>query len=241
MDQRSADFYDAFVGYQQDTGINDRIASLYGRMRRLGLHARSNVLELGCGIGALTLLIARTVTRGAVEAVDLSPASVEAARRALAGTPVRFATGDAVTYRPASAGWDFITLFDIIEHIPEERHEALFRNVAGCMGDATLLLINVPGPETIEYDRRHHPERLQAVDQPVRPAALAARLEAAGLRLVRYEAYGIWMKDDYAFYAAEKQRPFSEVPVLAGNRLWQRAMRWLRRRRLRHIGRRLKG
>jgi len=239
MDQRNADFYDAFVGYQRQTGVNDRIVSLYRRLKQYGLRSGSSVLELGCGIGALTTLIARTVTRGTVEAADLSPASVEAARRALAGTRVRFVTADVVTYRPPAVRWDLITLFDVIEHIPEERHETLFRNLAAIMDDGTRLLINVPAPESIEYDRARHPDRLQAVDQPIRPAALLARLEAAGLRLVAYETYGIWMKDDYAFYAVAKQRSFREEPVLADRMIWKRVVRWLRRRRMRRWGRKL--
>lgn len=64
------EFYDAYVSRQQESGINDRIYGLYKRLIKSGLNKNSNVLELGCGIGAMTYLLSRMVKTGIVEAVD---------------------------------------------------------------------------------------------------------------------------------------------------------------------------
>ncbi|MDJ0343122.1 class I SAM-dependent methyltransferase [Streptomyces sp. H10-C2] len=61
----------------------------------------SDVLDLGCGTGSLTLLAARQGHR--VTAVDLSPRMVEQARRKLDGTGARVLEGDAAE-PPVEAG-----------------------------------------------------------------------------------------------------------------------------------------
>ena len=75
------EYYDAYVSRQQESGINDRIYGLYKRLIKSGLNKNSNVLELGCGIGAMTYLLSRMVKIGIVEAVDISGESINFARQ----------------------------------------------------------------------------------------------------------------------------------------------------------------
>jgi trans-aconitate 2-methyltransferase len=71
-----AAFYDDYVELQDDSGINDRVYGLYKKMLGQGLQSHSHVLELGCGIGTLTYLIAQKVKKGTIESVDISPKSI---------------------------------------------------------------------------------------------------------------------------------------------------------------------
>jgi SAM-dependent methyltransferase len=229
----SATFYDRFVPYQRGTGINDRIYGLYRRMKKLGLKSDSRILELGCGIGALTCLLSRAARNGKVESVDLSPASVEAARRNAPGANVVFAAADVVGYRPSSGPFDFITLFDVVEHIPVERHADLFRGLAGLMQENTRLLLNLPNPDSIEFDRRHDPGRLQEIDQPIGLRDLLPHFESNGLDLLSYGKYSIWARHDYIFYALGRKtaytgkaspRHFGQRVFLKLHRLWLRGL-----------------
>lgn len=212
-----ADYYDEFAARQRRTGLNARLWALYERLRTAGLGPTSRVLELGCGIGALTYLLARATPHGTVEAVDLSPESVRFATAQLAGQPnVVVRVHDVVTYQPTGCDFDFITLFDVIEHIPLELHGALFRHVATLMSPHTRLLIHIPHPRLIEHLRRHDPASLQVVDQSVELAPLVGHLAAAGLVLHSLDTYSLWQQDDYQFLDIRLPAAFSNQPCAAG-------------------------
>ena len=69
-------YYDDFVSEQAATAVNERIFSLFQRIKKAGLRTNSNILELGCGIGAFTFLLSKVAKKGIIEAIDISPQSV---------------------------------------------------------------------------------------------------------------------------------------------------------------------
>lgn len=204
-----SDFYDQYAKRQIKTGANERLISLYRRAKKAGLNQNSNVLELGCGVGIFTRLLAKTVTKGHIEAVDLSPKSVELASSLLKNKNLYFQVGNAVIYQPKHSSFDFITLMDVIEHIPLEKHSELFQNLASIARENTLILINIPNPRYIEYLRQNQPESLQIIDQPVELPQLVHPLETAGLEIIQFEKYSIWVEEDYDFYIIRKKKKFS--------------------------------
>lgn len=228
-DKKIIAYYDAFAATQASTGVNERIFSLYRRMKKLGLNNYSTVLELGCGIGALSSLLTRTVKQGTIEAVDISGQSVEVCRRQISNKQISFYTADIISYTPTLTSPDFITLFDVIEHIPLERHGELFRNLSGIASTNSLILINIPNPYYLEYDQVHHPETLQVVDQPVHLPALAAHCHNNGLDIVFMEEYSIWVENDYRFFILRKQQPFREVFLKDRRTFIQKVINRLRR------------
>ena len=119
-------YYDDYITEQYNIGVNDRIFLMYEKLKNLGLSPTSDVIELGCGIGVVTHLIRKTVTKGKVESVDLSGASIEFAKSKINYSNVAFYEGDITEYQPKIKQADFVTLFDVIEHIPIELHESYF-------------------------------------------------------------------------------------------------------------------
>ncbi|MEY4604036.1 MAG: hypothetical protein RIT43_1328, partial [Bacteroidota bacterium] len=103
-------FYDNFINYQKESNVNERIFSLYKKTRRYGLNKYSNVLELGSGIGTMTCLISKTVTKGRIETVEISPNSVDYAKKHIKKKNIRFFTSDIIDYKPELKRIDFITL-----------------------------------------------------------------------------------------------------------------------------------
>jgi 2-polyprenyl-3-methyl-5-hydroxy-6-metoxy-1,4-benzoquinol methylase len=71
---------------------------------------------------------------------------VEFAKQRIKGSNISIEAGDVVRYQPGAKEFDFICLFDIIEHIPIERHPELFQNISGILGEHTKVLINIPNP-----------------------------------------------------------------------------------------------
>ncbi len=212
-----SEFYDQFSEKQLKTGANERLISLHKRMVKVGLINTSNVLELGCGVGVFTRLLSKSVKKGEIEAVDLSPKSIELASKFIKNKNITLKTGDVVNYRPQNTDFDFITLMDVIEHIPLENHALLFANLSEIAGKNTQILINIPNPRFLEFMHKHHPETLQLLDQPVEFLELAKNIENAGLEMVFYEKYSIWIQEDYEFFIIRKKRDF-QMKVLSEQR-----------------------
>ena len=204
-------YYNKYVARQNHVGVNDRIYKLYKRLKHEGLKSDSNVLELGCGVGIVTTLICRVVKKGRIESVDISDESIKEARIRVKQKNVSFFTHSIVNYKPVSKKFDFIVLFDVLEHIPVESHQELFDSISGMISDETKLLINIPSPESIEYDRVHRPEVLQIIDEPMYPEYIIHSLANEDLRLRNFISDGIWLKNDYDFYCFEKKKDFDNL------------------------------
>lgn len=217
-------FYDAFVEEQRRIGVNECIYGLFRKLKVLGLRSSSHVLELGYGICTLTGLLASVVKRGSITAVDISPASIAYARSKLNRPHVRFLVGDIVEYLHPGPQPDFVLLFDIIEHVPMERHQDLFNRVAAACGAHTRICVHIPSPSHLAYDHEHDPAALQLIDQPLPLDHLVAVFQRSGLELLRFSTYGIWMKDDYQVFVLRKHRPFRPDP-LAAHRSWAAKLR----------------
>jgi cyclopropane fatty-acyl-phospholipid synthase-like methyltransferase len=188
----------------------------------LGLNNNSTVLEIGCGIGALTYLLAKSIKQGKIEATDLSPKSIEYVKKNLTQDNLLLYAGDILQLKPTNSSFDFILLFDVIEHIPQENHGALFSKVSGWMHKESHLLINIPNPLSIIYDQKHNPAALQEVDQPIFIDALAAQLNKAGLDIQQFETYGVWAKNDYQFFVIKQRADFVEEIISSKRNFFQK-------------------
>jgi SAM-dependent methyltransferase len=102
----------------------------------LRLPADARILDAGCGSGRNMVELARY---GTASGVELSPVSVEAARRRGVGEVV---TGSITDMPFAAASFDLAVCLDVIEHL-EDDHAALaeLRRVVGPGG---ALLVTVP-------------------------------------------------------------------------------------------------
>jgi ubiquinone/menaquinone biosynthesis C-methylase UbiE len=207
------EFYDEYVAEQANTGINDRIYGVYERLIGLGLNAQSSVLELGCGIGMMTSLMKRTVNQGKIHAIDISAASIEYGKAKFGGANITFSTQDITTFETQLNTPDFITLIDVLEHIPLELHAALFRRISQVMGLNSHFVINLPNPDYIAHDIALEADSLQVIDQPVPFASLIQQLDDAGLELMTYQKYGLWHHDEYQWFVLRIKRPFNEVRI----------------------------
>ena len=230
MNERKViEFYDDFIEEQAKSGINDRIYSLYKRMLKLGMKPDSNVLELGSGIGTLTYLLAGYITRGNIEAVDISPASIQFSSKRIKKKNIRFVTGNIVNHISEIKNIDFVTLYDVIEHIPYEEHNELFKNLYTICNEKTRILINIPNPDYIEYDMKNNPGELQIIDQPISLKFILENVEKNGLHLDFFETYSIWVENDYQFLILSKKKTFEEVLLSTKRSFLQKVLKKLKR------------
>ena len=204
----SSQFYDNFISYQIESGINDRIYGLYKRVCISGISPDDSILEIGCGIGALTYLLSKKIKKGKIEAMDISPKSIEYAKKHLRRKNIMFAAADILDFEPGNLKFDKILLFDVLEHIPEENHVLIFDKIEKWMDDDSMLLINLPNPNYILFNIKNNPETLQEIDNPVFLNKLSNVLDVTSLNIAYFETYSVWVKDDYEFLIVKKKTVF---------------------------------
>jgi SAM-dependent methyltransferase len=89
--------------------------------------AGARVLEAGCGVGAQTLTLARQSPGADIVAIDISPGSLAAARRAVAGSPnVAFLRADIFAAPFAPETFDHVFVCFVLEHLRDPA-DALLR------------------------------------------------------------------------------------------------------------------
>jgi trans-aconitate 2-methyltransferase len=210
-------YYDEYAGRQAAVGVNKRHRAIRDWALKFGMRPDHSVLEIGCGIGTLTGLLAEELgSGGSVTAIDLSPVSIESARQRLKGFDNVSLLAADVLETDVEGSFDVVVLPDVIEHIPVERHRALFERVASWVKSDGFALLNYPSPHYQEWNRSHHPDRLQIIDQTIHVDVLASNTYPNGLYIDRLATYSIWIRE--GDYVVAVLRPlagpggFTELP-----------------------------
>ncbi len=141
--------------------------------RQLGSPGDARILDVGCGAGGMLGPLSRF---GAVTGVDMSPELVELCRQR--GFE-RVFVGSALELPAEPASVDLVTLFDTIEHVPDDL--GVLREVRRVLAPGGLVFISVPAYQFLyaNNDRvAHHQRRYTA-------RGLRAKLLAAGLEPVQ--------------------------------------------------------
>ena len=194
-----ADYYDEFADRQLREGINARHMAIDRWLERFGLAQNMDVLEIGCGVGTQTELIAKRLAgSGSLTAIDLSPRSAELARSRVSRWPnVRLIAGDVVEL-DLDETFDVVVMPDVIEHIPLGQHPGLFANVRSWLRDTGWALVHMPNPFYLQWCQQNRPDALQALDQPVFTDVLLANAQSNDLYVHYLETYAIWVAEcDY--------------------------------------------
>lgn len=100
------------------------------------------ILDLGCGHGVLSLLLARRAPERQVTGIDLDANKIVVAERARAmepSLPVEFRVGTAAEV-PAGP-WDAVVIVDVLYLLDSASQGALLRTVAGQLAPGGLLVI----------------------------------------------------------------------------------------------------
>lgn len=211
-------WYDGFAGKQVMTSVNLRHYKIMEFLNSEGLSRSDRVLEIGCGIGTLTGLLASYLRRGEILAVDISPESVDIAKKRLSrSSNVRFMVSDMTDFDHNEV-FDFIILPDVLEHIPEDQHRSLFRTLADHMHDRSVIMIHIPHPRALDYIRATTPEKMQIIDQSVEADTLLADAYASDLTLTFYHSYALFDREhDYAVICFRKKNAVTLSPLPKSN------------------------
>lgn len=192
------DFYNQFKDHQTKLGINIRHRTIFKNLKKLGLKSNSKVLEIGCGIGTVSHLILKYITNGKFIGVDISRESVEMAKKLNTGfNQAQFIVSDMSDFT-SELSFDFVVLPDVLEHIPVDQHHRLFSVLKQVTHKNSIVLINIPEPNCLNWARKKHPEKLQIIDQSLSMQDLLNNTYPNDFELVSMSPYALqYTEPDY--------------------------------------------
>jgi SAM-dependent methyltransferase len=125
---------------------------------RMGLPDRARILDAGCGSGRNMIELAR---HGTVTGVELSPPSVEIARRRATGEVIE---GSILEMPFAAESFDLAVSLDVIEHLQDDL--AALKELRRVVAPGGRLLVTVPayqwlwsGHDEINHHHRRYTRR----------------------------------------------------------------------------------
>ena len=199
------EFYNSFKEHQKKLGVNIRHRTIFKNLKKAGLKPESNVLEVGCGIGTVSSLILSYIKSGNFVGVDISKESIELAQKLYANYKnAEFIVNDMSEFTH-KLKFDVVVLPDVLEHIPVEQHNNLFKVLSQVTTSDAVVLINIPEPNCLNWARKHHPEKLQIIDQSLSMQDLLNNTYPHGFKLFSMNSYCLqYTEPDYTCVVLKK-------------------------------------
>lgn len=210
-------FYDEDTKKKYKIRNNLRHFLVIDRLVRLGLKSNSKVLEIGCGNGGVTKLIANKNPTGKITAVDISQECISAAKDNLKKfNHIDYIISDMSDFQ-SDTKFDIVILPDVLEHIPIEFHDNLFRVINDLLEEKGFVFINIPEPKFLEWLTKTVPEELQVVDQALHSETLINTAYKNGLYLKELKSYSIFKEQpDYQYIVLVKKElelEYKKIPT----------------------------
>jgi SAM-dependent methyltransferase len=193
-----AAFYDARVRGKLDDFVraNPRIEAAIETLAEWAPARPRRVLEIGCGVGATSWRMARAWPDAEVLGLDLSPASIEAARACFRRPNLSYRAGR-LEALALDGGFDLVLMMDVYEHVAPGERAALHGALDRVLAEEARCLLMVPSPAHQAFLRTHQPDGLQPIDETIDAAQFLALAAATRTRLVCYREVGVWRYGDY--------------------------------------------
>lgn len=213
--QEVADYYNktwADLDSKDLSKINDRHRFLMKYLVRSGLKRSHKVLEIGCGIATVTNMLAKWLTKGSILGVDISPETIAlVSHRFKNQKNMKFMVSDMTDFSSVEK-FDVVIFPDVLEHIPVEAHENIFRTISGLLKPEGKVFINIPEPVAMEYIQVHRPELLQIIDQALHADHIVSLAYKYGLLLESTERYSVYFdQPEYQFYSFCRKYSISKM------------------------------
>ncbi|MFZ3129864.1 MAG: methyltransferase domain-containing protein [Desulfosporosinus sp.] len=193
-DKKVQEYYDNFLTYlvKDRERENPRHTYIKNRLSQI-IKSGDKVLDLGCGIGITTEHI-KSLGVSKVVGVDLSPELIKYAKNTV--KDVEFIVHD-ITNVNVSDKFDVISLCDVMEHVPRERYEDLFRVIRKHIKKQGIVFIAIPDFNYQNYVLKYRPELLQIIDNSISYDEISNLCKNVDLKVRFYNSYGVFLSNQY--------------------------------------------
>lgn len=208
------EYYDTFKDHQKKLGINIRHRTILKNLKSAGLKPDSNVLEIGCGIGTVSHLILKYITRGSFVGLDISSESIKMAKQFNAFHKKADFFVDDMSQFTHKTKFDFVVFPDVLEHIPVEQHANIFKTISELTTPNATVIINIPEPNYLNWVRANDPSKLQIIDQSLSMQDLLNNSYPYGFKLYSMNPYSLHFDvNDYLAIVLKKDMTVKNVNV----------------------------
>jgi 2-polyprenyl-3-methyl-5-hydroxy-6-metoxy-1,4-benzoquinol methylase len=207
-------FYDNFIG----KSLHDYI---YGNLRievavNLVLkHLPSiscNALEIGCGMGVATEMIARKRPDLRIVATDISIKRIEYAKLLCQRSNIEYLCADVESLvktekiRKGGGGGVFyvVYLIDVFEHLPPDQRHNIQCAIGELLSENGKVILTYPTPLFQNYLRNNKPNEIQIIDEDIELKHISDFAEDIQGIVTYHQYVSIWRRYDYVHTIIEK-------------------------------------
>ncbi|MEO5892881.1 MAG: class I SAM-dependent methyltransferase [Ferruginibacter sp.] len=174
---------------------NERAEKAWNTISTYALNP-SNILEIGCGIGAMCNRCNLTWPDAQIIGIDISAKSIKVAKNLFESEKCQFYTD--LPRNKDKAGFDLILLIDVIEHVEKHQRQQLIDFIKENLSENGMLILAFPTPHMLDINRQYFPEKLQPVEENIFISDLQHISQVISKPLVLYKEIFVWQKRDYA-------------------------------------------
>ncbi len=199
-------FYDNFNLNRKGVYRNLRHYKIINLLFNVGLNRKSHVLEIGCGSGPISIIVANYLKKGYFLGMDISPASIKNLNELFKNKiNVDFVSKDVNEFY-TDKKFDIILMADVLEHIPIEIHEQTIKKISENCKEGGILIINIPNAEFINWQKENEPNILQIIDQPLSSSHVCGITNKFNFVLQNAEKHKLFHEtEDYEIFIFKKQ------------------------------------
>lgn len=192
-------FYDANVHGKLEGFVegNPRIERAWETIDKWAPTNPGRILEIGCGIGDICWRMTRKWTDSRVIGVDISPKSIEMARKLFGSSRLSFVDGPLRT-ETFTEKFDFIVLMDVYEHVAVVDRLELHEVLKDICSDHGRIVLSFPTLCHLAWLRQYHPDQIQPVDENISIETIVMLARETGTEVLLYQEVNVWHNGDYA-------------------------------------------
>ena len=105
-------------------------------------YSNKKIINIGCGIGIFEFLVGGLVKE--IVGIDPNPIEIFLAEQKLKSSKVNFVKADIMKHELPNKSCDVITMFDIIEHLPENQERFIAKKVYNALRLGGRFVISTP-------------------------------------------------------------------------------------------------
>jgi len=157
-----------------------------------------SVLDVGCGIGVTSRHMASL--GASVIAVDQSDKLIEFATKSSVGENIIYFAEDICDFK-LEVRFDVVVFSDVIEHIiPEYAHDAITNIIKNNTHENTVIYVNIPDKNFLDFVRDNKPELLQIIDNGYSISEIVGMFGEGGFVPTKINLYGLDTRVQYNEY-----------------------------------------
>lgn len=196
-------YYDENADFYHQIGTNDRNFQIHSLLIKNGLQKNHAVLEIGCGVGVQTILLAKYLDASSeIQAIDISEKCIALAKTTYKKYQnIQWETADYLQYTTFDKKYDVIVLPDVLHYISPNSYGQLFKNLKAHLSHNGFIMIHSPSAAYIEWCRKNDSSKLNIDDNPIDSTLISHACDNNDLCIRTFATYSLWTKDhDFQYW-----------------------------------------